>query len=224
MALRATTQQQMRQVVPRAVTPSRRAHARRTLSKSTGYSVNRLCFTHSTTPIRQFRSSPARYCVSTAMSKLVLPLAPQYLLQAADLYDFEPVGAGAPGWFAAMSAAGTALTFGSFSVGHAGTLEGYNFFEFVFLGRALAASRDVPAAPTRRAFDLSLLRSFETRVCVHLLLHLPPARSLLGFVVLKSRICFIFSARLGSGQIGGTQSLRDRHLLAYGTSRSNDHS
>mmetsp|Transcript_8066 Transcript_8066/g.21160 ORF Transcript_8066/g.21160 Transcript_8066/m.21160 type:complete len:353 (-) Transcript_8066:518-1576(-) len=30
------------------------------LSKRTGYSVKRLCFTHSTTPIRQFRSSPAR--------------------------------------------------------------------------------------------------------------------------------------------------------------------
>ena len=48
------------------------------------------------------------HCVSTAVSRIALPLAPPYLLQAADLYPLEPVGAGVPGWFAALSAAGTA--------------------------------------------------------------------------------------------------------------------
>ena len=76
------------------------------------------------------------YCVSIAVSGLLLPLAPAYLLQIADLYDYEPMGAGVPGWLDALTVAGTALTFRSFAVGPAGTLEGYNFFEFVFFGRA----------------------------------------------------------------------------------------
>ena len=148
------------------------------------------------------------YCVSVAVSGLLRPLAAAY--------DCEPVGAGAPGWFDALTAAGTALTFRSFSVGPAGTLEGYTFFEFVFFGRTLAASRDAPAAPTRRVLDQ--LTAFVRAANLS-----APAAALTASALAAwfrsthpSDMLHILT-EVGISLDRREQSLRDRHLLAYGT-------
>ena len=112
--------------------------------------------------------------------------------------------------------AGTALTFRSFSVGPAGTLEGYNFFEYVFFGRPLAASRDVPASPTRRVLDQ--LTAFVRAANLS-----APAAALTASALAAwfrsthpSDMLHILT-EVGISLDRREQSLRDRHLLAYGT-------
>ena len=155
--------------------------------------------------------------VSVAVSKLGQPVAPAYLLGEANLYDLEPVGAMAPAWFIALTAAGSAITFRSFCIGPSNTLEGYNFFEFTCFGRVLSASRDPPAAPTRRILDQITVFARAANLCAPTAVLSASALAAWSRSTQVSDLLHILM-EVGVGLDRREQALRDRHLLTYGTS------
>ena len=146
-------------------------------------------------------------------------VSPIYHLQAADTYALDPVAAGAPVGYGALTVNPTFLTFGMLANAH-GFLTHFGFFSFVCFGRHMSGSRDPPGNPTR--VFLQTLGTLCTAAGFQ------RATGVAGAFVTASALMQWFEATQPSVKVSflyetgfaidrREQCYRDRHNLVFGT-------
>jgi hypothetical protein len=172
-------------------------------------------------PLQQYRSlEHAAAAVLAAVSRVaqqVGPLSPAYVLSVADTFQLEPLGAGVAAAFGDLVTGVNALKL-SHLTATSSFFQHLGWVAFMTFGRSLSASRDAPAAPSRR-FALQLGGLCAT------VGYLPggaassltseATRRWLEFTTPNDHIVFVYSSiALDSRE----QNLRDRHNLVFGSS------
>jgi hypothetical protein len=100
-------------------------------------------------------TADAIHAIREAVGALAAAPPAALVLTTADVFDLEPLPAGAPGWYqdlAGANAAIDAITFASLA-DSSNRVVHLSFFEHIFFGRCTSAARDPPGNPVRQALS-----------------------------------------------------------------------